>query len=242
MVSGSGGESLKALRLALDVKRPRIQEDILLWAASNNPRYPWRQFGSTPYQVFIGEFWLREVPPEATIQAYNLTLQAFPSFEILAGASVADVAGKLASAGLEEQSRNLKSTVERLRQDGKETLPADSETYLETCGLENHAVKAIMGFGYGMPVSVVDANVSRLLLHVFSNTLDALPRQPSAGFIQAIGETLLPGRDTQRYNGALLDVAEQYCRSEPPRCGQCPLVEVCDYAARVSRALIPAGA
>ncbi|MBI2851519.1 MAG: hypothetical protein HYX84_00210 [Chloroflexi bacterium] len=230
--SGAGGESLKELSQSLDLKRPQIRDGLLLWAANNPPRYPWREAGRTPYEVFIGEFWLRESPPETVIPAYNATLQAFPSFQSLAEASKIDLADALASLDLEEHTRTLKSTVDCLSLDGKGKLPADSETYLRTCGLENHAIKAIMCFGYDLPVSVVDGNAFRMLSHLFKNTF---PRQPSAGFVQALAESLLPEPNPQRYNGAFLDVAEQFCQSEPPRCGQCPLVGVCDHAMNLSR-------
>ena len=226
-----GGELLRTLKVAIEAKRRQIQEGILLWAGTNSPHYPWRQAGKTPYQVFIGEFWLKETVPETAIQLYERFLHVFFTFRALAAAGEDELKDMLADFRLEEHAGNLKLAVQCLLEAGRGGLPGDSEAYLRICGFENHSIRVIMCFGYDLPVAVVDANVSRMISRIFKTTL---PSRPSPGLLQTVAESLPPERDPQRYNSGLLDLSELICQEKVPVCVRCPVVQACDQALSVS--------
>ncbi len=226
-----GGELLQALKLALERKRHPVQEGVLLWASSNSPRYPWRQPGKTPYEVFLGEFWLKETTPAAAISVYEPFLKRFPSVRALAEVSTEDVKNILASLNLKEHAYRIKQVVDALLREGRGGLPRDSESFLKASGFEPHIIRIIMCFGYNLPVAVIDANVARMLFRLFE---ESLPTRPPLGLLGAIAESLLPGRNPQRYNSGLLDIAELICRDEDKLCGQCSVIEACDCALSVS--------
>lgn len=224
---GGSGELLRALKEALEEKKLQIQKGVLLWAANNLPRYPWRQFGKTPYEVLIGEVWLKETNSIVAVRIYHRFLERFISIRALVEAREDDLANVLSSFHLEQHSQRIRVLSESLLRQGKGGMPRDSESFLKASGLEHHSIRAIMCFGYNLPVAVIDSNAVRMLSRLFSHTL---PPRPAQGLLQAVGESLLPDNNPQCYNCGLLDLAELICRYEDPLCTQCPVGKVCDYA------------
>lgn len=225
-ITGSG-EPFHALREAVEARRRHIQEGVLSWATNNFPRYPWRQSGKTPYEVLIGEAWLKQTSSSVAVRVYQRFVQQFLSIKALSEAEEGDVTDVCCSFGLERPAQYIKMMVKSLLKEGKGELPRNSETFAKASGLEHQHVKSIFCFGYGMPIAVVDVNVARMLSRLFRH---AIPSPPAQGLLQAIGESLLPFGNPQSYNGGLLDLAELICRDIDPLCHRCPIGEVCDYA------------
>ena len=221
------GEPFHTLREALEGRRQHIQEGILLWATNNLPRYPWRQSGRTPYEVLIGEAWLKQTSSSVAVRVYQRFVQKFLSVKALSEAEEDNVTDICHSFGLGRSAEYIKMMVQRLLKEGKGCLPSDSESFAKTSGLEHHHIRAIFCFGYGMPIAIVDDNVARMLSRLFRYTL---PSPPAPGLLQAIGDNLLPFGNPQCYNCGLLDLAELICRDKHPLCQQCPVDGLCDYA------------
>jgi A/G-specific adenine glycosylase len=222
----SGGELLNPLRKALEEKRPKIQEGILSWAASNLPRYPWRQSGKTPYEVLLGEFWLKETSSVVATRVYPVFLQRYFSIQSLAEAREDDITDILSRFGLRQYAQHIRALVDSLLKEGKGDLPRDSEIFARASRLEQYHVNIILCFGYGLPVAIIDVNVARMLSRLFGHSL---PSPPAPGLLQAIGESLVSYRSPQQYNCGLLDLAEMVCREEDALCTRCTVKGACDY-------------
>lgn len=224
--TGSNG-LLQAITRAIDEKKFLIQEALIFWATNNPPHYPWRQAGKTPYEVLMGELWLSQTAPVVAEDVYQPFLQKFIDIRSLAEAREDDLDSVLASFHLQDRTVPLRALARGLLKEGNGTLPHDSESFAKACGVDCQTGNTIMCFGYGLPIAIVDSNVTRLLARVFARIL---PPHTGKGLIKAIGESLLPERYAQQYNRGLLDVAELFCRREVPLCSRCPLGEMCDFA------------
>lgn len=220
-------EPFQALSEALESRRRQIQEGVLLWATNNIPRYPWRQPGKTPYEVLVGEVCLKYASSVVAVRIYQRFVQKFFSVKDFTEAEEEVMTDAYNSFGLGRSAKYLKTIVNHLLKAGKGCLPSDSESFARTSGLEQHHIRAIFCFGYGMPIAVVDANVARMLSRIFRYTL---PSPPAKGLIHAIGDNLLPFDNPQCYNCGLLDLAELVCRDRCPLCPRCPIDGFCDYA------------
>jgi len=219
-------QSLRELMEALRTKKGRIQEGVFSWAGSNIARYPWRRVGSTPYEVLIGEILIGKTTYAVANRVYRRFLRRFPSFSALAEANEDELAKALDFSYIKRYGAFIKLVIQDLMKERMVKVPSDSYA-LRALGLQSHNVNAIMCFGYGLHLAVIDSNVSRMLSRLFHNSL---PAQPSRGLIQAMGETLLPDFNTDQYNASLLDLAEQICRFARPLCVQCSVPDVCDHA------------
>lgn len=219
-------QPLQELVEALRIKKGRIQEGVFSWTSSNIARYPWRRVGSTPYEVVIGEILMERTTYAVANRVYRRFLRHFPSFSALAEANEDELARALDFSYLKRHGTFIKSVIQDLLKKGIAGVPKDSYA-LRALGLQAHNINAIMCFGYGLHLAVIDSNVSRMLSRLFRNNL---PTQPSRGLIQAMGETLLPDFNAAQYNASLLDLAEQICRFARPLCVQCSVPDVCDHA------------
>jgi endonuclease III/preprotein translocase subunit SecF len=211
---------------ALRIKKGHIQEGVFSWTSSNIARYPWRRVGSTPYEVIIGEILMEGTTYAVASRAYRRFLRHFPSFSALAKASEDALARALDCSYLKRHRTSIKLVIQDLLKEGIVEVAKDSYA-LRALSLKAHIVNAIMCFGCGLHLPVIDSNVSRMLSRLFH---DSLPSEGSRGLIQAMGETLLPDFNAAQYNASLLDLAEQICRFARPLCLQCSVMEVCDHA------------
>ncbi len=105
-------------------------------------------------------------------------------------------------------------------------LIIDLEDLLEVPGLGDYSATAILSFGYGVRAAVLDVNVERILLRVFSTTL---PPRPSWTLLREVAHLLLPKERHREYNYGLLDLGRAICRYAKPKCEECPLASVCDF-------------
>jgi len=161
------------------------------------------------------------------IVACQRFLRAFPSVDELLAADEDAVDDILEELRLERHRGAIMKFIRGLAVEGKGGLPCDSETLSRITGLERHHIRAILCFGYGLPIAVVNGDVLRMLRRIFAGSL---PPQPPAGLIEAVAESLVFYQDPQTYNGAVLDLAELVCQPESPACRACPVASVCDSA------------
>ncbi len=223
---------LETVNVVLGTKRLLIQEGILVWAANHLPRCPWRQPGKSPYEVLIGELLLSEAPLAMAVEAYDDLVRLFVSVRSLSDASNNDLGEVLSRFDLQRHTDSIIALARRLAEQGKGNIPRDSECLLRFSGLEDHNIRAVMCFGYHLPVAIVSPHTARMLSRLF---YDSLPSQPSQGLLRAIGEALLPGRGIQTYNCGFLDISESICTDKEPFCEKCPVGQVCDYVERYGR-------
>lgn len=223
----AGSKSLQELMVALAEKRPQIHQGVLSWGTASRLRYPWRQSGKAAYEVLVGELWLQKATCDSAVRVYDGLVQSFDSIQTLAEASEDRLTNFLSRFRLQQHTQHIRVLAERLLKEGKGEMPRDEASLVKASELKQHSIRAIMCFGYGLPVAIIDPHAERMLSRLFSYTL---PLRPDQGLLHAMGETLLPGVNPQLYNRALLDLAESVCRYENPLCRQCPVEEVCDYA------------
>jgi A/G-specific adenine glycosylase len=222
-------ESVSALAAALEHKRPKLWEQASIWITNTTPRYPWRQAGKSAYQVLVGELWLKRTNPSIAVHIYRHFTERFPHIQDLAQAKDVDLSEALynfGALGLCQHAKEIATLAGRLIREGKGHLPRDSESLKRVSGLDKHVIQAIMCFGYGLPLIVIDANVARMLLRLFS---DSVSQEFSEGLINVLGGCLLSEREPHHCSRALLELSEVICREQEPLCPRCLMARICDY-------------
>ena len=199
---------------------------VLKWADKNFGDFPWRQHRS-PYEILVAEVLLKRTTASAAARVYDDFLHRFPSLQVIASAPYEELVKALSSVGLQRQrAHSMKHLAGWLLSQHDGSIPSDLEGLLEVPGLGDYSATAILSFGYGVPAAVLDANVERILLRVFGNTL---PPRPSWTVLRELAQILLPKEGHREYNYGLLDLGRLICRYSDPKCGECPLASVCDF-------------
>ena len=105
-------------------------------------------------------------------------------------------------------------------------MPCDLASLLEVPGLGDYSAAAILSFGYGTPIAILDTNVERIIMRVFGNSF---PQRPSKTALNEVAQWLLPSDKHREYNYGLLDLGRLICRYADPKCDVCPLNSICDF-------------
>lgn len=220
--------------IPLPARRDALQRAVLVWATVNGRAFAWREPGSTPYRILVAELLLKRTTATAASRLYTPFLRKYPTPKDLAMSSEEDLTRDLVPVGLYVQRAKA---VARLAQylDNHESgmVPTTLERLKRVPGLGDYSARAILSFGHGTPVAVVDANVARILQRLFQ---EVMPRRPSQGLLQSVADSILPKSDHQMFNFGLLDIGALVCRYVDPKCDACPLIGLCDYASGAGKA------
>lgn len=208
-------------------KRQRIIAGILKWGHKHLREYPWRSHGRTPYEVLVAEVLLKRTTSTAAARVYEDFLSRFPETQDIANARVEELSQVLSRVGLQwQRARAIKSLACYLSETYGGKLPCDLHELLLVPGLGDYSARAILSFGFGVPTAVVDANVERILVRVFQNSLR---QRQSQRTLQGIADSLVPSESHREYNFGLLDLGALVCRYIDPQCEECTLHLVCDF-------------
>ena len=173
---------------------------------------------------------LKRTTATAVCRVYEDFLVRFPTVQELGVASEEDLIRCLSGVGLQRQrARSLTRLAAWLITNHEGDVPCNLESLVEVPGLGNYSAAAILSFGYDIPIAVLDANVERILIRVFNNSL---PPRASTTMLNEVSHRLLPPDNHQAYNYGLLDFGRLVCRYADPKCGVCPLRSICDFWAR----------
>ena len=219
---------MKYLETSTGIKRSEFQAAVLRWAESNMRPYPWRNKCRSPYEIMVAELLLKRTTAAAAARTYEPFLEKYPSVNSLAQATEEELAQDFKSVGLYAQrAKAVSKLAQHLTEQEAGSIPSTLDRLSKVPGLGAYSTRAVLSFGYGKPAAVVDANVVRVLTRVFQKDL---PEHPSANFLQNLADAILPEKSHREFNFALLDLGALVCRYVKPRCDQCPLVNICDYA------------
>ena len=175
----------------------------------------------------MAEFLLKRTTATAASRVYDNFLARFPRLQEIASTSDEELVECLSGVGLQRQrARALKDLAIWLLTTHDGDVPCDFESLLEVPGLGDYSAAAILSFGYGTPIAVLDANVERIIIRVFGNSFHS---RPSKAMLNETAQRLLPPDNHMEYNYGLLDLGRLVCRYADPKCGLCPLNSVCDF-------------
>jgi A/G-specific adenine glycosylase len=214
-------------QVAIDKKRKIFQEAILRWFTGRSRDYPWRKPGRSPYEILVAEILLKRTTATAAARIYEDVLSRFPSPQAINDADEKELTQVLSEVGLQRQrARAMKALASHLTEVHGGEIPCDLSLLLGIPGLGEYSSRAILSFGFNIPVAVLDANVERVLIRVFQNIL---PQRPNRHLLQELAGSLGSQRFHRECNLSLLDLGGLVCRYVDPLCERCPLNSICDY-------------
>jgi len=209
--------------LALN-KDVAIVNYLLEWHKENRRRFPWRE-EKNPYKVLIAEFFLQRTPANRVASFLPTFLEEFPCPEKLANADLAHLEKLSLSMGLRKRISWLIESMKIICQKYNGKVPDTFGELILLPGVGEYTASAVLCFGFGQDVPIVDANIVRVYTRLFG-----LPKSHRTGDaeVKRIARGLLPNGLGPDYNEALLDFAATICRKNP-LCEACPIKEFCCY-------------
>ncbi|MFC3848146.1 A/G-specific adenine glycosylase [Helicobacter baculiformis] len=204
-----------------------LQEALLKWYARHGRRdMPIRHLSGphAPYQIYISEIMSQQTQISVVLERYfNPFLQAFPTLSALASAPLDRVLCLWRGLGYYARARNLHKSAQICCDTYGGQLPRNYAQLRALPGVGAYSARAILCFGFGQAVGVVDANVARVLLRLFAIS----PTQPKlASILQEHADMFVNLLNPFDHNQALIDLGALVCTKEP-RCHTCPLNFAC---------------
>lgn len=212
-----------------------FQETLLSWFTINRRDFPWRRLERTPYDVLIAEIMLKRTTTKKVMTVYERFISRFPDVSSLAHSQVDQIAEVIAEIGLRTQrTQTLKTLASRLCQEHGCMVPNKKGELMKLPCVGEYTANAVLCFGFGMKLPIIDSNVSRLVSRYFYGMEDKFKAEIKESWETM--EKLLPDERYLEFNYALLDFASLVCKPKGAKHDLCPLRDTCSY---VKQAIAP---
>jgi A/G-specific adenine glycosylase len=210
---------------------------LIVWYDEAARDLPWRQPGTSPWQILVSEFMLQQTPVSRVQPIWEQWIKRWPTPSATAAASAADVLRAWGKLGYPRRAKRLHECATVIARDHNDAVPDDVDTLLSLPGVGEYTARAVVCFAFQQRVPVVDTNVRRVVARTVRGTADAAP---SSRDLAQVAELLPKDATAARFSVALMELGATVCTARSPRCGICPLGDCAWRAAGYPPAEAPA--
>ena len=186
-------------------------------------RYPPGMYKSEdPFQVLITTVLSQRTRDEVTDRASKRLFAKYNTPAALERADIKDIEELIREAGFYRiKAPRIKEIARIIDEDFKGRVPDDVETLLSLPGVGRKTANCVLVYGFGKDAVAVDTHVHRI-----SNRLGLVrTKTPEETEMKLIDS--LPKKHWKHINELLVRFGQEICRPVAPKCGVCPVVELC---------------
>ena len=203
-------------------------ERLLPWFSGAARDLPWRHTDD-PYAIWVSEIMLQQTRVAAVLGYYARFLAAFPTVEALAQAPEERLLKLWEGLGYYSRARNLHRCAKTVAGELGGRFPESYEGLLRLPGIGDYTAAAVASAAFGQRCPAVDGNVYRVLTRL-TDCPDPITDTAVKRRVRDWAESAMP-RDRagiRLYNQATMDLGATVCIPVgAPRCGVCPMADVC---------------
>jgi A/G-specific adenine glycosylase len=181
-----------------------------------------------PYAVLVSEAMAQQTQAARAAEHWERFLARYPTVEVLAAASPADVLRAWAGLGYDRRALALWRTARVIVDEHDGRVPSTVAELQALPGVGPYTARAVAALAYGVPVGAVDTNVRRVLGRMRAGSAEAI----AARDLQALADASVPAADPGGWTHALMDLGATVCKPRTPRCDACPARPWCVATAR----------
>lgn len=200
-----------------------LEDALVDWYKANRRHLPWRE-DPTPYHVYLSETMLQQTQVAKVLPYYERFLEAYPTIESLAKASLSDIQILWQGLGYYSRAKNLLLGAKEIV--SSSSFPSTSEELLKIKGIGPYSEKAIRAIAFHQKAIAIDGNLMRIYARL--NADKEMNPNTLKLKAEAYLQRELNGQDPSAYNQALMDLGELICLPNgTPKCYLCPLSSFC---------------
>ena len=203
----------------------KFSKTLINWYLKNKRELPWRET-QDPYPIWLSEIILQQTRVQQGMSYYFSFLKQFPTINHLANASEKEVLSLWQGLGYYSRARNLHKTARIIITDFNGAFPNTYKSLLELKGVGPYTAAAIASFAFKEQVAVVDGNVYRVLARIFGIYEDIMLNTSKKTFSE-LAQRLIPKKDPDIYNQAIMEFGALYCTPANPDCPACIFNQIC---------------
>lgn len=203
-----------------------FHDAVLGWYGEHRREFPWRAYAPDPYVVLVSETMLQQTQTSRVESRLPEFLSLFPNVYALAAAAADQVLRAWKGMGYNSRALRLRDCARAIVERHGGVVPSSEAELLSLPGIGRYTASAIRAFAYRVDCPVVDVNIARVYSRV-------VRRQPttaallSEGDIRDFAALSVPRDSGSEWHQALMDIGALYCTRNTPRCGGCPLADLC---------------
>jgi len=175
-------------------------ETITTYYKDNKRIFAWRDV-KNPYYVFISEVMLQQTQTQRVMSKFEQFIMAFPTIEILASASRADVLRVWQGLGYNRRAKFLHEAAQKIVQEHHGIIPQSHAALNALPGIGKATASSILAFAYNEPTVFIETNIRAVYIHFFFKDVDAVHDRDLEPLIRSTLNT----KDPRQWYYALMD-------------------------------------
>lgn len=213
-----------------EIRAKQLHDAALTWFSVNGRVFPWRSTRD-PYQILVAEVCLQKTNAAKVVPIFNQIVEKYPDVMTLAAADPDNLREYFSDLGLLKRGGFLLEIAKAIVKNHGGIIPRDREALLIIKGIGDYTANSVLSLAYGERLPLLDGSTQRVIARIFNMSIDkpAWANKAMRGFMQGI----LPDNGAREFNLALIDIADKYCRPKKPRCGHCPISDICLAAVKL---------
>jgi len=152
-----------------------FQKIVLKFYREHRRDFPWRppalrirKDGSLdPYRVLVSEIMLQQTQANHVASKFKEFVKRFPTFGLLAKASITDVLKVWQGLGYNRRALSLKKLSQIVTEGYRGKLPKDHGLLQKFPGVGQYTAGAVMAFAWNTPFPCIETNIRRVYIHHF---------------------------------------------------------------------------
>jgi A/G-specific adenine glycosylase len=201
------------------------------WFAEHGRDLPWRAEDCSPWGILVSEIMLQQTPVNRVLPVWTAWLERWPTPRALAEEPAAEVLRAWGRLGYPRRALRLQAAAAAMTGSPGGEVPRTAAELLALPGVGTYTAAAVACFAFGRPEVVVDTNVRRVHARLVSGR--ALPEKSLTAAETALARDLMPGRREEacQWNASVMELGALVCTARSPRCGECPVADLCAWRA-----------
>jgi len=149
----------------------------------------------------------------------------YPSFADLAKAKRGDVELLVKSTGFyRHKAKNIIGLASGVMTEHDGKLPSTREELMKLPGIGRKSANVILSVGFGIPALAVDTHIIRIANRI------GYADSENPDVVEKTLTSFIPEKDWTMAHLLLIRHGRTICSARNPRCGECPVSALCDYA------------
>jgi A/G-specific adenine glycosylase len=202
-----------------------VRDKIIQWFSDHGRQFPWRTTTDV-FHILIAEMLLRRTTATAVAKTYPDVIKQYATPSKLSQANKVVLEELVSPLGLQSVRANHLVTAARILVESYDSqVPSTCEELVSLPGVGRYVASAVLNFGFGMSIPIVDGNVVHLVNRVFGQGFTNAEGSAVGNFVRQLGG---PDHNRCLYWG-IIDLVAMVCLRRYPHCSKCPLSDSCDF-------------
>ena len=206
-----------------------IVDAVLAWYPDHARDLPWREAGTTPWQVLVSEVMLQQTPVARVIEPYRAWIGRWPTPTTLAAEDSSAAVAAWGRLGYPRRAVRLHAAASQVTTRHGGELPAELDQLRRLPGVGEYTAAAVYSFGFHGRAVVLDTNIRRLLGRLDAGIASPTDHIVAAERARAIQYLPEDPRTASRWSVAVMELGALVCTAASPRCSVCPVAGQCTW-------------